>query len=298
MPSAAHEAMVESILSGPRGPEPTSIAEIRAGLAETVGFFESLAFPGDVEERLVDAGGVPGCWFFPPSPSPGRVVLYLHGGGYVMGSVATHRSLIGRLARATGIRCLGLDYRLAPEHPFPAAIEDVRAAYRWLLEQDFAASRIVIAGDSAGGGLALGSLVALQEAGETLPAAAVCLSPLADLEMTGASAHADIDDPMVDRAGTRLMAEAYLQGKDPRDPRASPLHADFSGFPPLLVEVGTRELLLDDARRVAQRARDAGVDVTLEEGEGLTHVWQLHPQLPESVASIDRIARFVRAQTD
>lgn len=298
MPSAEHEAMVESILAGPRGPEPGSIDEIRAGLAETVGFFESLAFPDDVEERPVDAGGVPGRWFVPPGAAADRVVLYLHGGGYVMGSIATHRSLIGRLAEATGIRVLALDYRLAPEHPFPAALDDVRAAYRWLRARGFDASGIVIAGDSAGGGLTLGSLVALREAGDPLPAAAVCLSPLTDLELTGLSAHADVGDPMVDRAGTTLMAEAYLGGADPRDPRASPLHADFSGFPPLWIEVGTRELLLDDARRVAQRAAAAGVDVTLHEGDGLTHVWQLHPQLPESAASVDRIARFVRSRTD
>jgi acetyl esterase/lipase len=199
-------------------------------------------------------------------------VLYLHGGGYVMGSVATHRSLIGRIAQGTGLRCLALDYRLAPEHAFPAAVDDVCAAYRWLLAQGISASGLAIVGDSAGGGLALGSLVALRAAGEPLPAVAVCLSPLTDLELTGASTRAVIDDPMVDCAGTLIMAEAYLQGADARDPRASPLHADFRGFPPLLIEVGTREILLDDAIRVVQRARQAGVDVTLEEGEGLTHV--------------------------
>jgi len=298
MPSTEHEAVVESILSEPHGPAPTSIDEMRAGLAEMVGYFESLDFPDDVEEQPVEAGGVPGFWFIPASPREDRALLYLHGGGYVMGSVATHRSLIGRIAYATGLRCLALDYRLAPEHAFPAAIDDVCAAYRWLLGKGIPASGIALAGDSAGGGLTLGSLVALREAGDPLPAAAVCLSPLTDLELTGASAHAVVDDPMVDREGTRIMADAYLQGADARDPRASPLHADFRAFPPLLIEVGTREILLDDAIRVAQRARAAGVDVTLEEGEGLTHVWQLHPHLPESRASIERIARFIGARLD
>jgi acetyl esterase/lipase len=272
MPSAEHEAVVESILSEPQGPAPTSIEEMRAGLAEMVGYFESLEFPADVEEQAVEAGGVPGFWFTPASLRQDRAVLYLHGGGYVMGSVATHRSLIGRIAQGTGLRCLALDYRLAPEHAFPAAVDDVCAAYRWLLAQGISASGLAIVGDSAGGGLALGSLVALRAAGEPLPAVAVCLSPLTDLELTGASTRAVIDDPMVDCAGTLIMAEAYLQGADARDPRASPLHADFRGFPPLLIEVGTREILLDDAIRVVQRARQAGVDVTLEEGEGLTHV--------------------------
>ena len=298
MPSPEHEAVVDSILSQPGGPAPTSIAEMRAGLAEMVGYFQALEFPADVEQSPVEAGVVPGFWFTPKSAREDRAVLYLHGGGYVMGSVATHRSLVGRIAQAAGVRCLALDYRLAPEHPFPAAVDDACAAYRWLLAQGIPASGLVIAGDSAGGGLTLGSLVALRDAGDPFPAAAVCLSPLTDLELTGASAHADIDDPMVDRDGTRLMAEAYLQGANARDPRASPLHADFTGFPPLLIEVGTREILLDDARRVAQRAREAGVEVTLEEGEALTHVWQMHPHLPESVASLERIARFIRAQLD
>jgi acetyl esterase/lipase len=294
MPSAEHEAVVASMKDQQGGPAPTSIDEMRAGLDALVGYFQALAFPDGVEETPTLASGVRGFWFTPKAARTDRAVLYLHGGGYVMGSVATHRSLVGRIASASGVRCLALDYRLAPEHPFPAAIEDACAAYRGLLAQGIAPSAIAIAGDSAGGGLALGCLVALRDADDPLPAATGCLSPLADLELSGGSAAADIDDPMVDRAGTRMMAAAYLQGADPRDPRASPLHADFAGLPPLLIEVGTREILLDDAIRVARSARDAGVDVTLERGEGLTHVWQLHPHLPESRESVQRIARFLR----
>ncbi len=294
MPSPEHEALVASLKSQQTGQSPSTIAEMRAGMAALVGYFEGLEFPPDVKQEPVRPAGVPGSWFTPPNPRPRSAILYLHGGGYVMGSVATHRSLVARLARATGVRCLALDYRLAPEHPFPAGLEDACAVHRWLMAEGIPASGIVFAGDSAGGGLVLGTLVALRDAGERLPAAAVCLSPLADLELSGDSAtRGGIDDPMVSRDGTLVMAEAYLQGSNARDPRASPVHADFRGLPPLLVEVGTREILLDDAKRVAERARTAGVDVRLEIGEGLTHVWQLHPHLPESAGSVARIARFV-----
>jgi acetyl esterase/lipase len=297
MPSVEHEAIIASLKSQSSGHAAPTIAAMRAGMAEMVGYFEGLEFPPDVKQEPVRASGVPGFWFTPPAPRPCAAILYLHGGGYVMGSVATHRSLIARIARASGVRCLAIDYRLAPEHPFPAAIEDACASYRWLQAEGIPASGIVIAGDSAGGGLTLGTLVALRDAGERLPAAAVCISPLADLELTGDSAtRGDIDDPMVSQAGTLVMAEAYLQGSSARDPRVSPIHADFKGFPPLRIEVGTREILLDDAKRVAQRARTAGVEVELELGEGLTHVWQLHPHLPESAESVARIARYVVKQ--
>jgi monoterpene epsilon-lactone hydrolase len=265
-------------------------------MASLVGYFENLEFPPDVKQEPVVAAGVPAFWFTPSGAPSDRAILYLHGGGYVMGSVATHRSLIGRLARASGLRCLALDYRLAPEHPFPAGIDDACAAHRWLLAQGIPAAGIAIAGDSAGGGLTLATIVALRAAGDPLPAAAVCLSPLADLEQTGASSQGGIDDPMVSRVGTEVMAQAYLQGHDRRDPRASPIHADYHGFPPLLIQVGTREILLDDAKRVAERARAAGVPVELELGEGLTHVWPLHPHLPESATAVASIARFVRAR--
>ena len=293
MPSPEHESLVAALLASGSGPPPTDVHAMRAAMASLAGAFASTPAPSDVEIEPVEASGVPAFWFLPPDARDDRAMLYLHGGGYVMGSVSTHRSLIARLARATGWRCLALDYRLAPEHPFPAAIDDVVAAHRWLQRRGIPAARIVFAGDSAGGGLVLGSLVALRAAGEALPAAAIALSPLADLQLSGASVTRVTNDPLVPVDGTRLMASAYLAGADPRDPRASPIHADYRGLPPLLIEVGTREVLLDDARRVAERAREAGVPVELYVGEGLTHVWPLHPQLPESAESIERIARFV-----
>lgn len=294
MPSPEHESLVAALLASRSDAPMTDVHAMRAAMASLAGAFEATPVPTGVSIEPVDAGGVPGFWFTPSDAREDRALLYLHGGGYVMGSVATHRSLIARLARATGVRCLGLDYRLAPEHPFPAAIEDVVAVHGWLRARGLAPERITFAGDSAGGGLVLGSLVALRDAGEPLPAAAIALSPLADLELTGASVARVGDDPLVPVEGTRRMAAAYLAGGgDPRDPRASPIHADFRGFPPLLIEVGTREILLDDARRVAERARRAGVEVELFVGEGLTHVWPLHPQLPEAAESIERMARFV-----
>jgi len=294
MPSPQHEAIVAALANQPIPETPPSIEESRAGMeAMTAGF----AIPDDVRVDHLDAGGVPSAWVAAPGARDDLAVLYLHGGGYVMGSVKTHTELASRFSRATAARVLLVDYRLAPENPFPAAVEDAVTSYRWLNEQGFAGERIVIAGDSAGGGLALATLVALKEAGDSLPAAAVCLSPFADLEGMGES-YETADDPLLTREGVGDMATAYMQGQDLRQPTASPLHADFSNFPPLLIQVGTRELLLDDATRVAERARDAGVDVTLEKAEGLIHVWHLFgPEVPEAIDALDRIGTFVRKHT-
>jgi len=294
MPSPEHEAIVAALSAQPKSASPLSIGQIRAGMeAMTAGF----AIPDDVRVETVDAGGVPSAWVAAPGARDDVAVLYFHGGGYMMGSVKTHTELAARISRASAARVLVIDYRLAPENPFPAAVEDAVASYGWLRAQGFASEHIVIAGDSAGGGLTLATLAALGEAGEPLPAAAVCLSPFADLEGTGSS-YQTADDPLITAEGVHGMATAYLQGQDIRQPTASPLYADYSGFPPLLIQVGTRELLLDDSTRVAQRARDAGVDVTLEECEGLIHVWQLFgPNVPESVEAVGRIGAFVRKHT-
>ncbi len=295
MPSPEHEAIVAAMADQPVPETPPTLEESRAGMeAMTAGF----PIPDDVRVEQVDAGGVPSVWVAAPGARDDVAVLYLHGGGYMMGSVKTHTELASRFSRACAARVLLIDYRLAPEHPFPAAVEDAVASYRWLCDQGFARERIVIAGDSAGGGLTLATLAALKEAGDALPASAVCLSPFADLEGTGDS-YQTADDPLLTLEAVQGMATTYLQGQDIRQPTASPLYADYAGFPPLLIQVGTRELLLDDATRVTQRARDAGVDVTLEKGEGLVHVWQLlGPNIPESVEAIDRVGAFVRKHTN
>ena len=292
MPSPEHEAIVAAMVAQPRPETPPSLAEQRAGFEAQ---FAGLPLPPGASAEAADAGGVPAEWIAAADADPGRTLLYLHGGGYMLGSVATHRNLAGRIAREARARCLSLDYRLAPEHPFPAAVEDALAAYRWLLGSGADPARLAIAGDSAGGGLTLATLVSLRDAGDPLPACAVCLSPLTDLEGTGDSVRT-ADDPLIsDSSAIRGMTETYLQGGDPRDPRASPLHADYAGLPPLLIQVGTREVLLDDSTRVADRARAAGVDVSLEVEEGLIHVWPLFgPDVPESRASVERIGEFVR----
>jgi acetyl esterase/lipase len=226
-------------------------------------------------------------------------MLYLHGGGYAIGSIVTHRGLAGRLSQAAAARVLLVDYRLAPEHPFPAAVNDATGAYRWLLAQGIDPARLIIAGDSAGGGLTIAALVAVRDAGMPLPAAAVCLSPWVDLEGSGDSVTTKATaDPLVQKAGLLQLAAWYLAGANPRTPLAAPLYADLRDLPPLLIQVGTAEILLDDATRLAEKAIAAGVKVTLEPWEDMIHVWQLFaPMLPEGQKAIERIGVFVQQHT-
>ncbi|MDE0777326.1 MAG: alpha/beta hydrolase [Nocardioides sp.] len=246
-----------------------------------------------VPVESVDVGGVPAEWI---GTGDGPVVVYAHGGGYCIGSLDSHRPMLTHLASAVSGRVLAVDYRLAPENPFPAALDDACAAYRWVLAGGMDPSRVVLAGDSAGGGLTLATLVALRDAADPLPAAGVCLSPWADLTQSGATMSEKSDvDPMVHAEDLDRWATAYAgSGNDPGAPGLSPLFADLSGLPPLLVEVGTAEVLLDDARRVVERARAAGVDVTLFEGEDLIHVWHFFAgAVPEADEGIVRVARFI-----
>jgi epsilon-lactone hydrolase len=231
--------------------------------------------PDDVVVTDVTAGGVPAHWLTAPGADAGRVLLFLHGGGYELGSVRSDGELAARLGRAAGMRVLFPEYRLAPEHPFPAAIDDVLAAWRWLrTDQGLPAGSIAVSGASAGGGLGVALLVAVRDAGEPPPAAGVLMSPTVDLTSSGASMTERVDqDPISTPAMLRQFASAYLAGADPQTPLASPLFASLSGLPPLLVQVGTADLLLSDSERLASAAAAAGVDVTLEVGEGLPHVY-------------------------
>lgn len=240
--------------------------------------FEQLALAcppaSDVRFMPAAAGGVPAELATAPGATPDRLVLYLHGGGYTSGSPATHRALAAELGRAARARVLSLDYRLAPEHPFPAAVEDAVAAWRWLLAEGMAPGAMAIAGDSAGGGLAVATLVALREAGLPLPAAGFCLSPWADLEHAGSAAFPTAaEDLLVQPEALAATAACYLAGACPRAPLASPIHADLAGLPALLIQVGAAESLLDDAVRLAGRAGAAGVRVTLEIWPEMVHVW-------------------------
>jgi monoterpene epsilon-lactone hydrolase len=256
----------------------------------------AMPLPPDVRYEAVDAGGVPAEWTAAPGAAADRVIVYLHGGGYVVGSVRTHRLLVADLSRATGARVLSVDYRLAPEHPFPAAVEDAVTACRFVRRGGVAPARMAVAGDSAGGGLTVATLLALRDAREPLPAAAVCLSPWLDLSLSGESMRTkETVDPMIHLDGARLMAERYLGGADARSPLASPLFAELAGLPPLLIQVGTAETLLDDSTRFAARARAAGVAVELEEWEDMFHVWHAFAfVLPEAREAIARIGAFLR----
>jgi acetyl esterase/lipase len=257
-----------------------------------------LPVPDDVTCRPVDAGGVPGEWISAPGAAEGRALLYLHGGGYYRGSIATVRELCGRISRAAGVRVLAIDYRLAPEQPFPAALDDALAAWRWLRAQGLAPQGLGVGGDSAGGGLTVALLVALREAGEPLPAAGVCLSPWVDLTHSGDSMRELAShDPSLSKAYLDRFAHLYLDGADARDPRASPLFADLAGLPPLLIQVGGREILRDDGLRLAERASAADVPVELDLWEEMVHVWQNNgPELPEGQEAVERIGRFLRTR--
>lgn len=268
-----------------------------ASLDERRAFMDEKAFPrlDDVAYDPVDAGGVSSLWVSAPGVAGDRVVLYLHGGGYVLGSLVSHQNLVARISKAANARVLYIDYRLGPEHPFPAAVEDAATAYRWLLAEGVESSRIAISGDSAGGGLTVAAMVSLRDNGDPLPAAAVCISPWVDLEGVGDSMTLNADvDPMVQKQGLVDMATLYLGGADPRSPLAAPLYADLKGLPPTLIQVGSHETLLDDSTRLAQVARNAGVDVSIEKAEELFHVWHAFaPMLPEGQEAIDRLGAYI-----
>jgi monoterpene epsilon-lactone hydrolase len=254
--------------------------------------------PDDVVVTGVTAGGVPAHWLAAPGADPGRVLLFLHGGGYELGSLRSDGELAARVGRESGMRVLFPEYRLAPEHPFPAAIDDVLAAWRWLrTDQKLRARSIAVAGDSAGGGLAVALLVATRDAGEALPAAAALMSPTVDLTSSGASMTERANqDPFSTPAMLRQFASEYLAGADPKTPLASPLFASLSGLPPLLVQAGTADLLLSDSERLAAAASEAGVDVILEIGVGLPHAYQIMQGTPEAAKATERIGKFLRAQ--
>jgi acetyl esterase/lipase len=245
--------------------------------------------------RAVDAGGVPGEFVATAASRRDRHVLFLHGGGYVTGSPALYRHFTWRIATAARAHVLAIDYRLAPEHPFPAALDDALAAYRWLVAGRADPQRTAVLGDSAGGGLALALLLKLRDDGLVLPAAAVALSPWTDLALTGASLSLNAkSDPMLNVADARLFAGCYLAEADARNPYASPLYGNPAGLPPTLIHVGSDEILHDDATRTAENLRSAGCPVQIEVWPRMPHGWHLFaPVLPEARTAIERIGAFV-----
>ncbi len=241
------------------------------------------------------AGGVPAEWVVPARAEAGMALLHLHGGGYVSGSAELHRMLSSWLARSAGARVLVPNYRLAPEHPFPAALEDALSAYRFLLSSGYSSGRIAVSGDSAGGGLALAMVASLRDAGEPLPAAIVLMSPWTDLELKNPSCTAKAEVEALLKVDTlREWAAWYSGGESLSAPHVSPVNGDFSGFPPMLIQVGSEEILLDDSLELERKATAAGVEVDLTVWDGLWHCWQaLGGLVPENEDSFAELGRFV-----
>ena len=295
MPSPEFDKVMEMIRA--RGEEVRTTIEDHRLSYERI--MAKMPMDDDISTERVGAGGVPAEWIVAPEAQDGRVMLYLHGGGYAFGSMRTHRVMLAHISRAATARVLGLDYRLAPECPFPAPVEDSIAAYRWLLSNGANPRKIVIGGDSAGGGLMVALLVALRYLGEPMPAAGVGISSWTDMEATGQSFidNAEVD-PSVNRDRILNIAKIYMAGKDLKAPLASPIHADLTGLPPLLLQVGSIETLLDDTNELAKRARAAGVEVEVDVWDDMPHVWHhFAPILPEARQAIQRIGEFMLKHT-
>jgi len=293
----------------------SEIAEIRKALAQsppTAGSFEDrrarweplfhkiCPVPPRTATASIAAGGPSGEWVTAAGVlmTEPRILFYIHGGGFTAGTSAAYRGLSSHLSAATGCRVLAVDYRWAPEEPFPAALDDCVAGYRWLITAGGAApSNVVLAGDSAGGNLVVAMLLALKQSGDELPAAGVCLSPIFDLALTGESVINRAErDPMILASSLQKCAAAYHGDSDPRNPLMSPLYGDLAGLPPLLLQCGSEEMLRDDSVRLAAKAKAAGVDVTFEEWSEMVHVWHLFAdRLADGRKALSRIGTFVHA---
>jgi monoterpene epsilon-lactone hydrolase len=256
--------------------------------------------PADIQVAPADIDTLPAGlsaeWILPAQSIQEEVIFYVHGGGFVSGSCNDHRAMVAKLVKGSGVRALLFEYRLAPEHPFPAALEDTLAAYTWLLGQGILPERIVIVGESAGGGLLLAALLAMRDQGIPLPAAAVAMSPMTDLKLTGAS-HRTKAKVCLSPPGMSVVCSKYYAGdNDPGLPWISPLYGELHGLPALLIYVGEYETLLDDSTRFAEKARAAGVEVTLQVGEGMVHCYPLMaPLFPEATRALEEICMFIKA---
>jgi len=258
----------------------------------------AIRVPRGVNLQALSADGVPSEWLEPDNAVPGRAILYLHGGAYVICSPATHRGLAGKISQASHARLLLIDYRLAPENPFPAALEDALSAYRWLLGKGFAPDHIAIGGDSAGGGLTLATALSLRDNHEKLPAALFLLSPWTDLTFSGESIRSRADrDPLLRFSDDNWLVNAYANEYPLNHPYISPLFADLHGLPPTFIQVGTEEILFDDSTRLEQKGRLSGVDISIETWPGMWHVFQVFaPYVPEAQQAIDKIGEYIRVR--
>lgn len=306
----AHERVVSPMLSlrsrvfylylkynSSRANQQATLQQRRAMLEEGA---RNLPMPPDVEVQTTTVGHLTAEWLRPSGALDGRAILYLHGGAYTMGSCATHRALASRIAIASQTPALLFEFRLAPEYPFPAALEDGLAVYRWLIKSGIPTQKMVIAGDSSGGGLAIALSVFLRDDELPPPAAIACLSPWADLGLTGESlATRARVDPICSLAESQFHAACYIGDHDADSPLISPIYADLRGLPPLLIQVGDREILLSDAVRLAERARQHGVSTELEVWDGMWHVWHLFAKyVPEGQQAIIKVGAFIRQHLD
>lgn len=290
MASPEFTAFLNTLRARP-APSDLSFAELRQRFSAFAGQFVPSA---DLRFEPLDANGISVEWCYPSNVEPNGVILYLHGGGYCIASIKDYREFVGRLAKATGCRVLSVEYRLAPEHPFPAALDDALQAYRWLIEIS-AAKDILLGGDSAGGGLTMALLMSLRDQREALPSGAFLISPSTDLAREGASMQTRAAvDPLISPETTTRYAQAYAGERSVREPLISPLYGNLAQLPPLLILVGDCERLLDDSTRLADKAREAGTTVTIEIWDEMVHIWPFFAAiLPEGRAAIARIARFV-----
>jgi len=293
MTQQERHVVMDMLRSGPDMSQ-MSLPQVRAiidqgGIAATL--------PADLRSESTTIGGVPAEWSSTPTADDSAVLLYLHGGGYLFGSIVSHRGMVTNLGALAGMRTLAVDYRLAPEHPFPGAIDDVVASYRHLLDQGFDPARIAVGGDSAGGGLAIALLLAAREAGLPLPGAALCISPWVDMTLAGESLKTKAPmDALVSESLLAQAVEAYLGNRAERqDPRVSPLFGDLAGLPPVMIQVGSHEVVLDDATRLASRLAAADVSVRLDVWGELPHVWHLYADLlSEGREALAQAAEFLR----
>ena len=292
--SKEQQSQLDTILRQGGFDTAADVASVRAAFTALMA---QVPVPADVLQKPTEIGGIGGIEVTLPGNESERVILYFHGGVYVIGSAATSVPLVADLVRRTGVNAITLDYRLAPEHPYPAAVDDARAAYEGLLAQGLDPGRIVLAGDSAGGGLAVATLLAAKAAGLPMPSCAFLMSPYADLTLSGDTlTERHSLDPILTPEGLRVRAPEYLAGADAADPLISPIFGDLSGLPPLLIQAGSHEILLSDALRLAARAATADVAVTLDVTPGVPHVFQGYAGLlDEAGAALDRASDFVSA---
>jgi acetyl esterase/lipase len=296
MPSEEFQAFQTAAAARPVPPPPASLDELRQRIDAAMG---GLPLADGTEAVAVDAGGVPAIEVRPVDlAADAPVLVYLHGGGFRIASALAYRAYGSHLAARLGGRVLLVDYRLAPEHPFPAALDDTYAAFRWVLDTGADPARVAVAGDSAGGGLAASLALRTLTAGPT-PAAVVCCSPWVDMTVTAATYDTNAQsDTMFSRTSADEASAMYLGDHDRKDPLVSPVFGDWQGAPPMLIQVGSVEVLLDDSKRLAEVAAAAGADVTLRTYDGMPHVWQMnYPAFPEAVEAVEEMVAFIRRAT-